>query len=273
MEDDIFHIKTIQPFLVFETKKFYQRVIASCEISHFYSFSGSDKTVSVPFLADGCSNIIFCYDRGNINAYVLGQTLEQGVFTIKSGADYFGIRFQPGENPCFEDLDVKDMAGKELLLSDFSDMRLLIEKMTEQTTFTTRMCTFMEEYRHYRNKKVSSQHQLYRQIIRLIVAKKGMLKISELEVLTGYSARYINHIFENHSGMSAKQFCGIVRIQFVVSEMNKGNVSSFSKLASDYRYYDQAHFIHEFKQYTGKTPSEYSAEVERCSYKANVINI
>ena len=121
MEDDIFHIKTIQPFLVFETKKFYQRVIASCGISHFYSFSGSDKTVSVPFLADGCSNIIFCYDRGNVNAYVLGQTLEQGVFTIKSGADYFGIRFQPGENPCFEDLDVKDMAGKELLLSDFSN--------------------------------------------------------------------------------------------------------------------------------------------------------
>ena len=63
-------------------------------------------------------------------------------------------------------------------------------------------------------------------------------------------------------GMSAKQFCNIVKFQLVLNEISSGNIDSFSKIAADYRFYDQSHFIHEFKSYTGMTPSDYSTALK-----------
>ena len=62
--------------------------------------------------------------------------------------------------------------------------------------------------------------------------------------------------------MSAKQFCNIVKFQLVLNEISNGNIDSFSKIAADYRFYDQSHFIHEFKSYTGMTPSDYSTALK-----------
>ncbi len=280
-EEDELHIRTIQPYIVMETGKFYQHILASLGISHFYSFHGNlEKNLDVPFLADGCSNIIFAYKENSyqneeleMKAFLIGSTVQQQILTIEKNTDYFGVRFQPGENPCFKGLIIKDLVGKKLDLDEFEGMQSLIQKMKKENTFTSRMCCFLDEYRQFLNKRTSSQHQLYRQIVSLIVNKKGLLKISELEVLTGYSARYINHIFENQSGMSAKQFCNIVKMQCILCDLNNGNVSSFSKLASDYKFYDQAHFIHEFKDYTGKTPSGYLNDITNHQYKKSVIGL
>ena len=273
-EEDEFHIKTIQPYIVLGTGKFYQHILASLGISHFYSFHGAlQNDLEVPFLADGCSNILFVYKKNEMSSFVIGNTVQQQTLKIERNADYFGVRFQPGENPCFKDLIVKDLVGKTVDLSEFENMKVLIEKMSSENTFTTRMCCFMDEYRKLYNKEISNQHHLYRQLIRLIASKKGLLKITELEILSGYSARYINHIFENESGMSAKQFCNIVKMQCILRDLNDGNVKSFSKLASDYKFYDQAHFIHEFKEYTGKTPTDYLNDVTEHQYKNSVIGV
>lgn len=276
-----FHISTSQPYLVLGTGKFYQHILASLGISHFYSFHGNlEKNIDVPFLADGCSNIIFAYKENpnqseelEMKSFLIDSTVQQQILTIEKNTDYFCVRFQPGENPCFRGLTVKEFAGKKIDLAEFEGMQPLIQKMQKEQSFSSRMCCFMDEYRKFFNQRISAQHQLYKQIINLIAEKKGLLKITELEVLTGYSARYINHIFENQSGMSAKQFCNIIKMQCILQDLNDGNVSSFHKLAADYKFYDQAHFIHEFKGYTGKTPSGYLNEVGNYKYKKAVIGI
>lgn len=273
-DEDEFHIKTAQPYIVLGTGKFYQHVLASLGISHFYAFHGNlQEDLEVPFLADGCSNILFVYKKDKMKSFVIGNTVQQQILKIEKNADYFGVRFQPGENPCFKDLIAKDLVGKTVELNEFDDMKMLIEKMALENNFETRMCCFMEEYRKLYNKEISNQHHLYRQLIRLIASKKGLLKITELEILSGYSARYINHIFENQSGMSAKQFCNIVKMQCILRDLNDGNLTSFSKLSSDYKFYDQAHFIHEFKDYTGKTPGDYLNDVTSRQYKNSVIGV
>jgi len=273
-DENEFYINSSQPYIVMETGEFYQHILASNGISHFYSFKGNSQEDSIiPLIADGCSNIIFSFKDGEVNATVIGNTLEMKNFKIEKDATYFGIRFQPGENPCFKNQSVKELVGKDADLNQFSNMKYLSDKMAHTSSFNDRMETFLEEYQNFCNEEVSSQHQLYRQFIRLIVSKKGMLKISELVVLTGYSARYINQIFEDVSGMSAKQFCNIVKLQCLLNDIDYGNIESLSKLATDYNFYDMAHFIHEFKNYTGKTPGEYLSNVKNHNFSASVVNI
>lgn len=272
-DQDEFEITSNQPYMVLETKKFYQHIQDSKGISHFYTFTNeSENDLSVPLIADSCTNIIFSYKDGKVKAFTIGSIFDKTTITLEKNTTYFGIRFQPGENPCYQNSDaIKEYSGKQADLENFPQMESLVDKMKNQSTFYNRVNTFLDEYTNM-NFDISVKHKLYRQFIRLIVSKKGILKISELVELTGYSARYINQIFEDVSGMSAKQFCNNVKLQHIIADMNKDNVETISQLSSDYKYYDMAHFIHEFKNFTGKTPGAYLNMIKESKYKQMIIN-
>lgn len=112
---------------------------------------------------------------------------------------------------------------------------------------------------------------LFRQISAIIERKKGILKITELEKLSGYSARYLNYIFEKHTGMSAKQYSGIIKMQYIINELLVSEDYTFAKIAQKFGFYDQSHFVHEFKNFTGMKPSEFMNCIRSRSEEASRI--
>ncbi|MCR5219174.1 helix-turn-helix domain-containing protein [Treponema sp.] len=265
-EEDEFHIVSVQPYVIFKTGQLYRHVTDCIGITYFYSFKTGSEDLQIPMLADGCSDMLFIYDDTSFSLKVLYSPGELKTLEFKKGCDCFGVRFMPGENPCLDYSTGEKLESSPLL-------KRLEAVMPCETTFIPRMCSFLEEYRAYFNKDVSSQKKLFRQIIRLIAKKRGILKISELEVLTGYSARYINHIFENQAGISAKQFCKCVKMHLILQALSEGRTTSFSKLSSEFKFYDQAHFIHEFKEFTGKTPGDFVDAVEEAMYSSSIVDV
>ena len=272
-QNDI-HLHTIQPYLVLKTDSFCQHLMTTYGISHFYSCHiATGKSVFLSLVPDGCSNIIFAYNKSGLTAEVFGSTVDQKPISIETETDYFGVRFLPGENPCFTNLPVKELINNKVSLADFPEMGQLYHYMSDQQTFDGRMLTFIREYTVLFERNKKKQHELFRQICRVINSKDGMVSISELEKLAGYSARYINYVFEAEAGISAKQFCRILKLQSVINLINSGNVSSMSKIAADYHFYDQSHFIHDFEQFTGKSPKEYLDAVVQKQYRKCVIDV
>ncbi|MBB5218105.1 AraC family transcriptional regulator [Treponema rectale] len=265
-DDDEFHIVSVQPYVVFCAGQLYRHVTDCIGLTYFYSFAAAEKDLHIPVLADGCSDILFIYRDGKVFTEVLYTAGGTKFIDVKKGSDCFGVRFMPGENPCLDYSSGEKLKDSGLLLR-------LEQKMSQETTFIPRMCAFLEEYRTEFKDSVPAQKKLFRQIIRLIAEKKGILKISELEVLTGYSARYINHIFENQAGISAKQFCKCIKMHLILQALSTGTEISFSKISSEYKFYDQAHFIHEFKEFTGKTPGEYASAVEESLYSDCIVDV
>ena len=273
MKDEVLHIHTLQSNLVLKTEKFYQRVICEKGISHFYSFNISkDKDEKISFVPDGCSNLIFEYSPHDVKSYFIGNTDVLTEFSFKKDSEYFGIRFEPGENPFMFSQEVKDLVSQKIPLDEFNILKNLTEKMSVQETFTTRMCTFMEEYNEFLKKNVSVNNHLFLQLVRLIVRKDGIIKISELEKLSGYSNRYINLLFENNLGLSAKQFCLIVKMHTVLHSLNYGKAQALADFSNKYAFYDQSHFVHAFKIFTGMTPSKYIEVVKENEYSSKVLN-
>lgn len=269
MGNDRLKIHTIQSYLVLETEKFYQKIIADCGISHFYSFeTDSDKTI--PFFEDGCSNILFEYSESNMNSFFLGNSGLRQTLNLKKNCNYFGIRFQPGTNPFFLNQEVRDLVGQKIDLADFDIMPALPEKMAEQDTFTNRMCTFMDEYRKWLTDAPSGQKQVFFQMVNLIVKRNGLLKISELVDLTGYSSRYINLLFDTYLGCSAKQFCKNVKMHTILNDLNRKEIPSLLDFSIKFNFYDQSHFIHSFKDFTGVSPKEYMEKIKQSSYCSRV---
>jgi AraC-like DNA-binding protein len=73
----------------------------------------------------------------------------------------------------------------------------------------------------------------------------------------GISARYMQQLFAQYTGLSPKLYSQITRFQNSLQLVRAGN-TSLTSIAYECGYADQSHFIKEFKTFTGSTPSGYS---------------
>ncbi|NVO10536.1 MAG: helix-turn-helix transcriptional regulator [Bacteroidales bacterium] len=88
----------------------------------------------------------------------------------------------------------------------------------------------------------------------------GIIPISELERQTGYSSRWLNQKSEYKLGINLKTFASIMRFQTVLKSLiSNPDDSLVYKTYYEY-YYDQSHFIKEFKRFSGFTPYKFIKE-------------
>ncbi len=84
--------------------------------------------------------------------------------------------------------------------------------------------------------------------------------INELIVKTGYSHKHFIRLFSKYVGITPKQYQRIIRFNHVLESINNGHYVDWASLSLDCGYYDQAHFIKEFRKFSGLNPQEYLAE-------------
>lgn len=75
----------------------------------------------------------------------------------------------------------------------------------------------------------------------------------------GISSRYLQKLFLQYSGLTPKLYTKINRFQNSLRLVGQKD-ASLTSIAYDCGYFDQSHFIKDFKSFTGLTPSGYSIE-------------
>ena len=74
------------------------------------------------------------------------------------------------------------------------------------------------------------------------------------------SERRLQQRFHEVVGFGPKTLCRIIRFQNVLKKLNSGDIKFLTKVAFDCDYFDQSHFIREFKFFSGITPRQYLLE-------------
>jgi Domain of unknown function (DUF6597) len=93
--------------------------------------------------------------------------------------------------------------------------------------------------------------------LRQIESSKGLITVAELEKKTGYSSRWLYEKFLEKVGLSPKTLSSVTRfIQFYEAGSKNPTADFFKNDIYNY-FYDQAHFIKEFKRFTGFSPSKF----------------
>ena len=109
--------------------------------------------------------------------------------------------------------------------------------------------------------------------VRSFLAAPQALRISEIVADTGYSSRRFIELFKQHVGMTPKLFCRVRRFQGVLRRITGGRPVSWTDVALDCGYFDQAHFIHDFRAFSGVNPSRYLLDYSRCPRHQNHLPI
>ena len=65
--------------------------------------------------------------------------------------------------------------------------------------------------------------------------------------------------FKADVGVTPKRYCRLLRFQRVVARTRPGRPTDWTELALACGYFDQAHLIHDFREFSGLTPTAYEA--------------
>ncbi len=83
---------------------------------------------------------------------------------------------------------------------------------------------------------------------------KLLMWLDELESETTASYKTLSRLFQEVIGISPKEYVQIKRVNQSLALFASSKDIKSQDLADQLGYYDSAHFINEFKKYTGKTP-------------------
>ena len=101
---------------------------------------------------------------------------------------------------------------------------------------------------------------IFEYCVKKIADTKGKITIKELEKKTGYSSRWLNMKFKDKLGVSPKTLSTIICFKQYYQALVNGNEKSFFKNDFYELYYDQSHFIKDFKRFTGLPPTKFEKQ-------------
>lgn len=90
-----------------------------------------------------------------------------------------------------------------------------------------------------------------------IINQPDQITINRLNQKIGYSQRHFNSMFKKYVGVTAKSYLKIMRFQKSISEIEKCSEIDWTVISQDCGFYDQSHFINDFKTFSGFTPEVY----------------
>jgi AraC-like DNA-binding protein len=85
----------------------------------------------------------------------------------------------------------------------------------------------------------------------------GLLSSAVVAEKVNLSQRRFIQIFREEVGLTPKLFCRIRRFRQVIERTAKQDAVDWADVALSCGYFDQAHFNHDFKEFSGLSPTEY----------------
>jgi AraC-like DNA-binding protein len=84
------------------------------------------------------------------------------------------------------------------------------------------------------------------------------VSIARMNARIGYSQKHFTDIFRRQIGVTPKAYLKIMRFQKAVRTIDAAAEIDWPAVANECGFYDQAHFINDFKHFSGFTPEQYS---------------
>lgn len=174
-----------------------------------------------------------------------------------------GIRFYPHAAACFLN-DKIDLFNNQVV--DFRDLpdrgvNTLYTQLQHSSSWKQRV-ELVEDFLLRRlsiSKKRIGKMGLVNDIMSEIRQYDFFDNLENVAARYGITSRYLQKVFLQYTGLTPKLYSKINRFQHSLQLVMKKD-TSLTSIAYDCGYFDQSHFIREFKSFTGLTPSGYTPE-------------
>ncbi len=196
----------------------------------------------------------------NAPAGLLGMQTSPTRFVMQPHTAGVHLRFSPVELCQLVGLPLRELTGQPVELTDLWGQAF--RDCQERIRASHSPHTQLNVVRSFLNSQLLNRDiRLTQQLTLTIANKTASASVRQLCQQTGYSERQLQRLFDNQVGMSPRTFIRVSRFQkatalFARYQLRKLPFTLLS-VALDAGYYDQAHFIRDCRQFTGRTPENY----------------
>ncbi|WP_155283583.1 AraC family transcriptional regulator [Capnocytophaga felis] len=206
-------------------------------------------------ISDGCIDVFFELENPE-ESYLMGFCKSYTEFPLGKQFNYVGIRFLPSAFPLIFRQNAKELSNNDIRLNlVLSGLATFIAHKFDNVKNMKQIKNELDKFflKHLEKADLSMDNRFYK-ALEIILKSQGNTRIIK-DLDTGISPRHLRRLFEFYIGDTAKTFSQVVRFQSFLkaktSNQNNDNPSFY-----DMGYYDQSHFIKEFKAFYGETPKK-----------------
>jgi AraC-like DNA-binding protein len=220
---------------------------------------------------DGCIELVFHY--GDLfSKYHPGETVLQprsfihGQLTrfIEIGGNgcvgVFSVRFHPHGLRPFIDVDLAEISNANIPLKEiWGAAGDELEDQVLNAGSNEQRVQIIERFLRERMLRKPIATAVQNGLV-MIDRKKGILPIHELSLELNIGQRQFERQFLSAVGLTPKQYARITRFQHTLFLAGQNRFHSLTELAYSAGFYDQAHFIKDFRELSGLSPKQYFSE-------------
>lgn len=219
-------------------------------------------------MADACTELVFHYkgtfadadaDRHRTEPLSLmhAQTQQYRRFITQGSFGIFGVYLYPFAVPRLLSVSSAELTDQMPDLHTILGAEgVELEERMMVAIDNKQRSVILSDYLIKRLQKQKEAPAVIRTAIKTAIHAKGLINIPSFTEQFYLSNRQFERRFKEQSGFSLKTYCRILRFHSALNEYGNKDIS-LTDLAYQCGYYDQSHFINDFKQFSGYTPSQY----------------
>lgn len=176
------------------------------------------------------------------------------------------VAFHPAGACHFFPFPLARIENKSIDLSEIfgTETKIVEEALCEQANLSGKL----EVIENFLTKKFSgicmNDNRLIRHGVKLIFESKGQITAGDLAKNLATTPKSLERKFAAYIGKTPKQFIKLIRFHETIQDFNRGHNISLTEYAVRNGYYDQSHFIRDFREYAGLTPKEFVSRYTGC---------
>ncbi len=205
-----------------------------------------------------CVNLVLEHERSAVFGVATGKFDR----LLEGTGNVFGIKFRPGSFYPFIQSPVAAFTNNSLTLeSVFGPAAGTLEGCILSQPSHEQMIAAAEAFLRQRLPPQDEQVTLIHHLMDCISGNPAINRVADLLPYTRSSKRSLQRLFHDYVGVSPKWVIKRYRLHEAADQLANGSVPDWARLAVSLGYFDQAHFIKDFKTIVGQTPLEYARKV------------
>jgi AraC-like DNA-binding protein len=166
-----------------------------------------------------------------------------------------GVQFKPGAARAFFPIPSDELHNVDVPLDDlYLGEGTRLKDQVGSAVGIAEQVRVVERYLEGKLGHAMCVHPAVRHALGEFARRPGV--VADVVAGIGVSHTRFIQLFRESVGLTPKLYCRIQRFQKVLAAIERGR-ESWAELASECGYFDQAHLIHEFRAFSGTTPSVY----------------
>ena len=237
-----------------------------------------EEPVKQRVLPDGCMEMIFHYgdlyrqyfeDGSSIiqpRSFVFGQITKYIEITATGISGIISARFLPDGISPFITMPVVSLENKAVPITEvFPEEGENLEEHIINANDNLERIKLIETFLLSKLTEPTIIDIITKSCVDVIFQSRGQIGVVELAGKMNINRRNMERKFTAMIGISPKQLARVARLQATLKMLGQKKIASLTEIAYENGYFDQAHFIKDFKEFTGISPKSFFADNLRLS--------